>query len=129
MRNELLKFEKEFDSEIWQRGKEYYMEGLVGNVIKSNNIIKAESYGNSTYHLTINLKTKDMTCSCPCDFNCKHLAALIIWLKNNKLPDFSEQVKKLDSMTKSELVNILGIILEKHPEMSIYIHKTLMKMQ
>lgn len=121
MKKELTNFEKEFDSTIWQRGKEYYREGLIGNVIKSGDMIKAESYGNSTYHLKINMKTKDMTCSCPCDFNCKHLAALIIWLKNNKLNDFSEQIKKLNSMSKTELVNALRNILEKQPEINIYL--------
>lgn len=120
MKTLLKKFENEFDSTIWQRGKEYYREGLVGNIIKSGNVIKAESYGNSTYRLEINLKSGDMKCSCPCDFSCKHLAALIIFLKNNKIPDFSETVNNLNSMTKPQLVSALSTILEKNPEMSIY---------
>ena len=121
MKTELIKLEKEFDSTIWQRGREYYHEGLVGNVVKFKNVIKAESYGNSTYRLEINLKSGDMKCSCPCDFSCKHLAALIIFLKNNKIPDFSEQVNKFNSMTKPQLVSAISTILEKNPEMSIYL--------
>lgn len=121
MKTELTKLEKEFDSIIWQRGREYYREGLIGNVVKSGNTVKGESYGNSTYRLEINLKSGAMKCSCPCDFTCKHLAALIIWLKNNKLSDFSEQVNKLNSLTKLQLVNALSSILEKNPEMSIYL--------
>ncbi len=120
MKIEIKELEKKFDSTIWQRGKEYYTEGLIGNVIKSGNRIKAESYGNSTYRLEVDLKEMSMKCSCPCDFNCKHLAALIIWLKNNKIADLSEQVSFLNSMTKSELVSILGTILEKYPDMTIY---------
>lgn len=121
MKKELAKLEKEFASNIWQRGREYYREGLVGNIVKSGNTIKAESYGNSTYRLEINLKTKYMDCSCPCDFYCKHLAALIIWLKNNKITDFSKQVDTLRSKTKEELVTILGNIIEKQPDLSIHL--------
>lgn len=117
----LSKLEKEFDSTVWQRGREYYREGLIGSVVKSEDIIKAESYGSSTYRLEINIKTKNMKCSCPYEFLCKHLAALIIFLKNNKVREFSEQANKLNSMTKSELVAALNTILEKNPEMSVYI--------
>ncbi len=120
MKRILIDLEKEFDSTIWQRGREYYREGLIGDIIKSGDMVRAKSYGNSTYRLEINLKSGDMKCSCPCDFNCKHLAALIIWLKNNKIPDFSKQANKLNSMTKQELVNVLATILEKQPELSFY---------
>lgn len=121
MKKDLAKLEKEFANNIWQRGREYYREGLVGNIIKSGDAIKAESYGNSTYRLKINLKTKHMDCSCPCDFHCKHLAALIIWLKNNRMADFSRRVDALKSKTKEELVAILSNILKKQPELSIYL--------
>lgn len=121
MKSELAKLEREFDNEIWRRGREYYREGLVGKVIKTGNVIKAESYGSSTYRLEINLKTKEMKCSCPCDFYCKHLAALVIWLKNNKIADFSEQMHLLESKTKAELVSALSDILKKQPDFSVYL--------
>jgi uncharacterized Zn finger protein len=121
MKVELSKFEDKFSGEIWQRGREYYREGLVGNVSKLGTLIKAESYGNSTYRLTLDLKSGDMKCTCPCDFHCKHLAALIMWLKNNKITEVS--FDKLNSMNKQELINALAAILKKHPEMVKYTQK------
>ena len=120
MKKTLSEIESRFASNIWQRGKEYYREGLIGNVIKSGDIIRAESYGNSTYRLEINLKSKKIKCSCPCDLDCKHLAALIIWLKNNKAVDLADLSGTLKSKTKEELVDILCNVLSKKPELLIY---------
>ena len=118
MKDKLKQLEKKFNSEIWQRGKEYYRKKLIGNIVKDSNVIKAESYGNSTYFLKINLKTNEMDCTCPYDFECKHLAALIIWLKNNKITDLSEQLKLLKSKNKEELIEIITKMLKNRPELS-----------
>ncbi|MEA3378155.1 MAG: hypothetical protein U9Q69_00800 [Nanoarchaeota archaeon] len=117
----LTELEKKFASNIWQRGREYYREGLIDSIVKNNDIIRAESYGNSTYRLMINLKTKEMECSCPCDFHCKHLAGLIIWLKNNKPFEISQTDSMLKSKSKNELIAILSKIVEEQPEMKRHI--------
>lgn len=120
MKKILSQLEKRFTSDIWQRGKQYYKEGLIDKVVKSCGIITAVSYGNSTYRLKINLKTKEMNCSCPCDFECKHLAALIIWLNNNKAIDSADFANTLRYKTKEEIISILCTMLEKRPELRIY---------
>ena len=117
MKAKLVKFEQEFASNIWQRGRAYYREGLIGNIIKNNKVIKAESYGNSTYRLKIDLEKEVMSCTCPCDFYCKHLAALIMWLKRNKPMDFSKKLEFLRSKTKQELITILSEVIEKNPNL------------
>ncbi|MBU4501287.1 MAG: hypothetical protein KKA79_01750 [Nanoarchaeota archaeon] len=120
MKKILSQLEKRFTSDIWQRGKGYYKEGLIDKIVKSGDIITAVSYGNSTYRLKINLKTKETSCSCPCDFECKHLAALVIWLKNNKAIDSADFANTLKFKTKEELISILCNLLEKKPELWIY---------
>ncbi len=121
MKSQLNKIEQKFASNLWQRGKEYYTEGLVGNVVKTGDEVTAESYGNSTYRLKINFDTMEMNCSCPCDFYCKHLAALVIWLHNNKPLDIDKEADSLNQKTKAELVGILRKILELKPEFKTYL--------
>ncbi|MBU2637855.1 MAG: SWIM zinc finger family protein [Nanoarchaeota archaeon] len=116
----LSQLEAGFNNPYWQRGKEYYQEGLIGNIIRDGDVIRAESYGNSTYRLEINLKTGEMSCSCPCGFACKHLAALIIWLKNNKVTEISEMENSLKSKTKEELIAMISQMVKANPEVSAY---------
>jgi len=116
----LSELEKRFTSDIWQRGKRYYEEGLIDKIVKSGDVITAVSYGNSAYRLKINLKSKEMSCSCPCDFECKHLAALIIWLRNNKAVDLADMAGSLEPKTKEELIAMLCNILRNKPELMVY---------
>lgn len=110
-----------FDSVIWQRGNDYYKEGLIGNVIKIGNLIKAESYGNSTYFLEIDLKKKMMTCTCPYDDACKHLAGLIIWLKHNRVVDVDNLSTLLNEKSKEELIDIFLKIFKDNPKLTTYL--------
>lgn len=116
----LSQLEAGFAGNIWQRGKEYYSEGLIGNIIKAGDVVRAESYGNSTYRLEINFKEGSMSCTCPCGFACKHLAALIIWLKNNKVTEISAVESSLKSKTKEELIAMISRMVKANPEISAY---------
>jgi len=55
----------------------------VKNLLRDKSFVTANVEGNNTYRVTINLKTKEMNCTCPCDFNCKHIAAVLYSLKAN----------------------------------------------
>ncbi|MDI6737863.1 MAG: hypothetical protein QME12_05100, partial [Nanoarchaeota archaeon] len=116
----LSQLEAGFNNPYWQRGKEYYSEGLIGNIVKAGDVVRAESYGNSTYRLEINLKEGSMSCTCPCNFACKHLAALILWLKNNKVTEISEMENSLRSKTKEELIAMISQMVKANPEISAY---------
>ncbi|HLC32209.1 MAG TPA: hypothetical protein VJJ82_00115 [Candidatus Nanoarchaeia archaeon] len=116
----IKKLEQEFDSTIWQRGKDYYHEGLVRNVVKEKNQITAQCKGNSLYHLKIKLSNGEMSCSCPCDFTCKHLAALVMWLEKNKPYESAQLESQLSSLSKQELIIRLKIILERNPDQRNY---------
>lgn len=123
MKEVLTELKKEFDNEIWQRGIEYYREGLVLNIIKNNNLIKAECQGNLLYMLKIDLKTREMNCTCPCDFYCKHLAALINYLQNNKIIDIKDITQELNNKSKEELINIIQNLVNNNPELTKYLHE------
>lgn len=123
MKKIFSKLENEFDSRLWQRGKEYYMEGLVDNIIKSGSIITAQSHGNKTYYLEIDIKTKKMGCTCPCDFACKHLASLAIWLQNNSVKDLNDLDEELSKLSKKELINQIKKMIKINPDFSFLTQK------
>lgn len=113
----LNKIEDMFDSQIWQRGKEYYLEGHVSDVVLENDIINAKCSGNSLYKLTFDLKISTITCTCPYIGNyCKHKAALIIWLKNNKVISKDDFKKSLLKKSKKELIEIIMNIKKEFPD-------------
>lgn len=116
----LLQLEKKFAAKIWQRGKQYYAEGLVGNVVRTKNSIAAQSYGNSVYLLKIDLDSQCMDCSCPYDDACKHLAALLLWLRKNCPLHVSQEMQQLRCKTKEELLCIIENILLRDPGAFLY---------
>jgi len=119
----LQQLSKEFDQEYWKRGQEYYREGLVKEVKQNKTNITALCKGNSLYRMNIDLPKKQMTCSCPCDFNCKHLAALLSWLKNNTPFSILDLDKELEQCSKEELKRRLKLLLEQHPDSYKYFQK------
>lgn len=122
--NKVLKeLENDFDNPYWQRGREYYREGLIRDVKQKGARITATCKGNSLYRMHLDLASKEMSCSCPCDFNCKHLAALIMWLNKNKPLTIADLDQELAKCSKSQLIERLKILLERHPEDYKYFQK------
>jgi uncharacterized Zn finger protein len=116
--------ESNFDSTIWGRGKDYYREGRVSKVNKIENIIHAKIQGNRLYSQKIYLETNDMQCTCPYEGKyCKHLAALIMWLKTNTPLDVKDISGILKSKSKGELVSLIKELLRDNPDLSKYIIK------
>ncbi|NOX18275.1 MAG: DEAD/DEAH box helicase family protein [Chlorobi bacterium] len=81
-------FNKHFSDTIRLRGKRYFKNGLVTNVQIEKNFVSAKIQGTKKYHAFISfdddLNPLNMSCSCPyfrLD-NCKHLAALFLYLDN-----------------------------------------------
>ena len=79
-------FNKHFSDTIRLRGKRYFKNGLVKNVQIEKNFVSAKIQGTKKYHAFIsfddNLNPLNMSCSCPYFSldNCKHLAALFLYL-------------------------------------------------
>ncbi|MDA3855042.1 MAG: SWIM zinc finger family protein [Candidatus Woesearchaeota archaeon] len=114
----LQELENNFDGVIWKRGVGYYREGLVSNIIFDEIQVKAKCLGNSDYKLSINIDTREMSCSCPYMGYCKHLAALILWLKQNKPISINELQEKLLKKSKEELVEIVLKVQSEFPDIA-----------
>jgi len=115
-------FEKLFGGQYLERGRDYYKEGAVKNVLKEGNLVTANVQGNSLYRVSIDLKTKDMECSCPCDFNCKHMAAVLYALRANKADETDKLFAPLKSKLKEELEEIIKSMILENPELAICIN-------
>lgn len=80
------KYEELFQSQIISRGKEYYEDGKVLSVYKSDYkyIAKVEGSDYEEYNVIIELKNGeiDMQCSCPYEDNCKHEYATLMAIDN-----------------------------------------------
>lgn len=84
--------DKLFSYQICQRGKKYYEESRTIFLEKIDNRYFAIVEGTEKY-LTIikyNEEEKKMQvfCSCPCEFYCKHMYAVILAIRNNKFNRF-----------------------------------------
>ncbi len=82
------KYLDDFNSQIKYRGKAYYDNGNVFLIIKNKNNFIAKVYGSSKYEINIIIYPEDKllsyTCTCPCDFPCKHEYAVFLAIKNHE---------------------------------------------
>ena len=121
-----------FDSVILSRGEEYFYEDCVEFFeIVDSTTIRGTVSGNQDYDVSITVDEDGelvCECSCPCDFNCKHAAALLLyWMKEkkkNKKANPREGKKQtinelLQKKSKEELIIILKDIFEKHRELEV----------
>lgn len=101
-----------FGSEIIERGYDYHKQGRVKNLIIDGKKAKAVVIGNRDYRVTIDLSNEDFKCTCPCDFNCKHAAAVIYELRENANIETTTDIKnELAKKSRDELIAILQRIL------------------
>lgn len=106
----------DFTSSIRARGLEYYKKNMVEKITYAHNIYYAKING---YDVFIDsgasssererfVKVNDIDnmgssgCTCPCNFNCKHLYTLVL-----KIKEIKETEKKLQNMTNDELLEII----------------------
>ena len=112
--------EELFDGQISSRGEEYLEEGLVELVeLLDKNTIVGVVIGNERYKVTVSLDPEGdiiCDCSCPCEFNCKHSAALLLkWISvKNNFSNKNKPDNKKETPNKEE--SLLSIILEKSNE-------------
>jgi len=130
--------EELFNGNIFSRGEEYFEDGLVESMeLLDNNTIIGIVVGNERYKVTISLDPEGdiiCDCTCPCEFNCKHSAALLLkWLsekegfKENKTPlkiedeggTFNKEPieKIIADKSKEELVTIITEMINRNPEL------------
>ncbi|MEK6960775.1 MAG: SWIM zinc finger family protein [Nanoarchaeota archaeon] len=125
-----------FDSVIHLRGEEYFEEGLVISIEPLNtNTITGIVRGNQNYTVSVTIDDGNLICdcSCPCDFDCKHAAALLLkWLsiKNKQSASLKEGIPKakeslqqsLAAKNKEELIDLLKAAIDKYPALKSLVH-------
>lgn len=130
--------EELFDGSIFSRGEEYFEEGLVESIeLLDNNTIIGAVVGDERYKVTISLDSEGdiiCDCTCPCEFNCKHSAALLLkWISekegfnerkesigttDNEDKFSKEPIEKIISdKSKEELVILVTEMISRNPEL------------
>lgn len=75
-----------FDDLTQSRGQAYFKQGLVKNLLVSGREVDAEVLGSEDYHVHLsfdgNKKLIKGSCTCPCQFPCKHQVAVLYQLED-----------------------------------------------
>lgn len=103
-------FERYFESHVLSRGKSYYMENRILDIWCQDNLITAYIDGSEIYKVELKADNKELLnsyCSCPYsedgEFMCKHIAAVLYHLKENKIPELEKSDKKQLKQKKKNL--------------------------
>ena len=103
--SERYEYKKEFEFDLFEddidelfeyiisvRGKKYYEEGRVQFLEKIDDRYFAVVEGSEKYLTVINYNEEEQKmkvyCSCPCEFYCKHIYAVIMAIRNNEFKRF-----------------------------------------
>jgi len=91
----------------FERGVEYFNQGLVRNIEQFGNKITAIVSGTKDYKVTIRLYKDDFTAECTCPYNwggyCKHIVATLIALSKNY-----EKIKESKNKEEEKIEAILN---------------------
>lgn len=116
--NDIIKDNKyEFNDAIIKRGKDYYENGMVLSVIKSNNKYVAKVAGSTNESYTVNVEYDeeddyyDYDCTCPCEYPCKHIYAVLIAIKNKNY--IKTTLKKEINKTEIDMHTLISKIPAK----------------
>lgn len=105
-----------FGEGVRERGLDYYKEGRVKNLILDGEIVKAIVIGSRNYRVSIDLSDNIFKCTCPCDFNCKHVVAVLYELRENSDIETIDDLKtQLNTKSKEELITVLQKIMVSEP--------------
>ena len=76
----------DFEYVIKKRGEDYYDCKKVQSCLKSNNKYYAKVLGSNSTNYNVEIELDEIepkySCTCPCDFNCKHEYAVLLAIKN-----------------------------------------------
>ena len=102
-------FEDYFESHILSRGESYYRENRILDIWHQDNLITAYIDGSEIYRVELKADDKEILnsyCSCPYsedgEFMCKHIAAVLYHLRENKIPELEKSDKKQLKQKKEE---------------------------
>jgi len=113
----MAELKEKYSDRIIDRGKGYL--DSVKYCIKINNTICGKVEGSRTYKTEVDLDSLDGECSCPYGTNCKHAVALYLTYKKGNFDNATEFITSLNSMSKSELIELIISKLEDNPDLII----------
>jgi uncharacterized Zn finger protein len=123
------------NAKSFARGKEYFHEGAVSEVIRRGNRMTAEVEGTDLYEVTIVLDGGDVAearCTCPYDWDgyCKHVVAVLLKLAHGKegvtdRPPVAELIQGLD---RDDLARLLLKRLQSDRSLATWIEAELAAM-
>lgn len=100
------KLENVFEYQIIERGKEYYKEGRVLFLEKIDERYFAVVGGKELYVVIIKYDSENnktyVYCSCPCDYVCKHICAVVLSIRDKKFHKFYKITRVNDDMPLME---------------------------
>ena len=106
-----------FATHIRERGLDYHKRRRVRDLLIDKDTVTATVLGNRNYRVRINLKSNSMKCTCPCDFNCKHEAAVLYALRSNKnVEKVDDILKELNKKTKKSLIELIHKMISTEPK-------------
>jgi uncharacterized Zn finger protein len=90
------KFNHRVNQTILERGIEYFQSGKVNSTYRlSEKIYIASISGEKQYEVYVILKNgqiEDSVCTCPCQYVCKHVAAVSIYVLKNENSNYKSRV-------------------------------------
>ncbi len=115
-----IDLKREFGETILERGRNYYEDGSVSNLLKMGEMYTARVSGSHNYKVSVNLKEMDWHCNCPYSGDCKHIVAVILAIQNAKKIRSADDVEtNLAKMSKEELVKIMREMLSREPKLNV----------
>ena len=107
------KFENYFDSNLLYRGQGYYNEDRILDIWYQENDVTAYIDGSEIYKVKLEIENEkiiDYFCSCPYsengEYTCKHMAAVLYYLRDNDVAELEKIKEEKSNQTKSELEKI-----------------------
>ena len=105
-----------------QRGKEYFQQGYVSNVVNRDNLIQAEVEGSQGEDYSVNIHispqgVESANCTCPYDWGgwCKHIIATLYYCEDypNNIQERPSLEQLLDSLNQQQLHNLIVKLVEQ----------------
>ena len=116
-------WENNFSKTVLNRGYNYYLDGYVEDIYRTNKKIKAVVYGTHHYHVEITLNgdcVEDMSCDCPYaqdGYNCKHMAAVLFeWERRVSHPEIDNS-EIIDNASDDDIRAFLLHLFNENPEL------------
>jgi hypothetical protein len=100
---------------IFDRGKGYFKEGRVLNVVKFRNKLFGEVIGTERYNTEVKLDDLQCNCSCPYRHNCKHGVAVLLHYFSGEYTEGDEAMESIESASKEDLKEIIERLVRVNP--------------